>query len=118
MTTACPADGNTVHNSATTPPYYQPSPRLERQQDSHAGADQRAALADIFVSTRLSRIRLQSNKDIQPIASGAQHRACDPINNPLNKDDLRALSCRAGPGARECTGQRRHQVLYPVPNAQ
>ena len=47
-------------------------------------------LADVFVSDAAvpDQTYFQSNKDIQPIASGAQHWGCDPINNPLNKDDL------------------------------
>jgi hypothetical protein len=47
-------------------------------------------LADVFVADAATpdQSYFQSNKDIQPIKSGAQHWACDPINNPLNKDDL------------------------------
>src|SRR3954453_15808822 len=50
----------------------------------------RPLLADVFVSdaAKPDQSYFTSNKDIQPIASGQQHWGCDPINNPLDKDDL------------------------------
>src|SRR5262249_17077302 len=80
---------NTVHNSATTPPF--------DWNDLFDANGQRIAtpdpingplLADTFVSDYVTpdQSYFQSNKDIQPIASGVQHWACAPINNPLNKD--------------------------------
>src|SRR6266581_3031474 len=53
-----------------------------------------------------------SNKDIQPIASGQQHWGCDPINNPLDKDDLLnayAALVRIPANAPDNAG---HTVLY------
>src|SRR6476660_6405976 len=71
-------------------------------------------LADIFVSDAAvpDQSYFQSNKDIQPIASGAQHWGCDPINNPLNKDDLQnayAALIQVPANAPDNAG---HQVLY------
>src|SRR5262245_59844540 len=84
-------DGNTVHNSATTPPYdwnslFDSSGNRLITPDPINGP----LLADTFVSDYVvpDQSYFQSNKDIQPIASGVQHWACDPINNPLNKDDI------------------------------
>ena len=80
-------DGNTVHNSATTPPY---------DWNSLFGATGNRLitpdpingplLADIFVSdaAKPDQTYFTAYKDIQPIKSGQQHWGCDPINNPLD----------------------------------
>src|SRR5262249_50465075 len=84
-------DGNTVHNAATTPPFDWNS-LFDANGDRIATPDpiNGPLLADTFVSDWVVRDQsyFASNKDIEPIASGMQHWACDPINNPLNKDDL------------------------------
>jgi uncharacterized repeat protein (TIGR01451 family) len=84
-------DGNTVHNSATTPPYdwndlFDASGNRIVTPDPINGP----ILADTFVSDSAlpDQSYFTSNKDIQPIASGVQHWGCDPINNPLDKDNL------------------------------
>jgi uncharacterized repeat protein (TIGR01451 family) len=84
-------DGNTVHNSATTPPWdwnslFDASGNRLVTPDPDNGP----LLASTFVSDAAvpDQSYFTSNKDIQPIASGQQHWGCDPINNPLDKDDL------------------------------
>ena len=84
-------DGNTVHNAVTTPPYdwnslFGASGNRLITPDPINGP----LLADTFVSDAATpdQSYFTSNKDIQPIASGQQHWGCDPINNPLAKDDL------------------------------
>src|SRR2546429_1022271 len=84
-------DGNTVHNSVTTPPYdwnslFDSSGNRLITPDPIFGP----LLADAFVTdTALpDQSYFTSNKDIQPIASGQQHWGCSPINNPLAKDNL------------------------------
>src|SRR5439155_17361733 len=84
-------DGNTAHNSATTPPYDWAS-----LFDASGGRivtpdpDNGPLLASTFESDSAlpDQSYFTSNKDIQPIASGQQHWGCDPINNPLAKDNL------------------------------
>jgi uncharacterized repeat protein (TIGR01451 family) len=84
-------DGNTVHNSVPTPPYdwnslFDASGNRLVTPDPDNGP----VLASTFVKdTALpDQSYFTSNKDIQPIASGQQHWGCDPINNPLAKDNL------------------------------
>ena len=84
-------DGNTAHNSVTTPPYdwnslFDSSGNRLITPDPINGP----LLADTFVTdTALpDQSYFTSNKDIQPIKSGPQHWGCDPINNPLAKDNL------------------------------
>jgi uncharacterized repeat protein (TIGR01451 family) len=84
-------DGNAVHNSATTPPYdwtslFNASGNRIVTPDPHNGP----LLASTFIqdSATPDQTYFTSNKDIQPIANGQQHWGCDPINNPLDKDDL------------------------------
>src|SRR2546421_257207 len=108
-------DGNTVHNSATTPPY---------DWNSLFGATGNKLitpdpingplLADVFVSDAAvpDQSYFQSNKDIQPIASGAQHWGCDPINNPLNKDDLQNAYAALVHVPANAPDNAGHDVLY------
>jgi hypothetical protein len=108
-------DGNTVHNSATTPPYdwnslFGSTGNRLITPDPINGP----VLADTFVSDAAvpDQSYFTSNKDIQPIASGQQHWGCDPINNPLAKDDLLnayAALIQVPPNAPDNAG---HQVLY------
>jgi uncharacterized repeat protein (TIGR01451 family) len=84
-------EGNTAHDSATTPPYdwnslFGSTGNQLITPDPINGP----LLADTFVSdTALpDQSYFTSNKDIEPIASGQQHWGCDPINNPLAKDNL------------------------------
>src|SRR5213592_256594 len=84
-------DGNTAHNGVTTPPYdwaslFDSSGNRLITPDPINGP----LLADVFVSdaAKPDQSYFTSNKDIQPIKSGQQHWGCDPINNPLDKDDL------------------------------
>jgi len=108
-------DGNTVHNSATTPPY---------DWESLFGATGNRLitpdpingplLADIFVSDAATpdQTYFTSNKDIQPIASGQQHWGCDPINNPLNKDDLQNAYAALFQVPADAPDNAGDQVLY------
>src|SRR5215467_10094193 len=77
-------DGNTVHDSATTPPFDWNS-LFDANGGRIAPTDpiNGPLLADTFVSDWATpdQSYFQSNKDIQPIASGVQHGACGPINN-------------------------------------
>jgi uncharacterized repeat protein (TIGR01451 family) len=108
-------DGNTVHNSATTPPY---------DWNSLFGATGNKLitpdpingplLADVFVSdaAKPDQTYFTSNKDIQPIASGQQHWGCDPINNPLDKDDLQNAYAALVQVPANAPDNAGHQVLY------
>ena len=53
-----------------------------------------------------------SNKDIQPIASGVQHWGCDPINNPLDKDNLLNAYAALVQVPANAPDNAGHQVLY------
>jgi uncharacterized repeat protein (TIGR01451 family) len=84
-------DGNTTHDSATTPPYdwnslFDANGSRLITPDPVNGP----LLADSFVTDTAEpdQSYFTSNKDIQPIASGQQHWGCSPINNPLDKDNL------------------------------
>jgi len=108
-------DGNTVHNSATTPPY---------DWNSLFGATGNRLitpdpingpiLADVFVSdaAKPDQSYFTSNKDIQPIKSGQQHWGCDPINNPLDKDDLQNAYAALVQVPANAPDNAGHQVLY------
>src|SRR5262245_35963088 len=82
-------DGNTVHNGTAV---YDWNDLFDANGDRIATPDpiNGPLLADTFVSdwAKPDQSYFTSNKDIQPIASGQQHWGCDPINNPLNKDDI------------------------------
>src|SRR6266480_6542025 len=82
-------DGNTVHNGSAV---YDWNSLFDASGNKLITPDpiNGPLLADVFVSdTALpDQSYFTSNKDIQPIASGAQHWGCDPINNPLAKDNL------------------------------
>src|SRR5438046_422365 len=82
-------DGNTVHNGSAV---YDWNSLFDSSGNKLITPDpiNGPLLADVFVSdaAKPDQSYFTSNKDIQPIASGAQHWGCDPINNPLDKDDL------------------------------
>src|SRR5437764_3835617 len=108
-------DGNTVHNSATTPPYdwnslFDASGNRIVTPDPIFGP----LLADVFVSdaAKPDQSYFTSNKDIQPIASGQQHWGCDPINNPLNKDDLQNAYAALVHVPANAPDNAGHDVLY------
>ena len=108
-------DGNTVHNSATTPPYdwnslFDASGNRIVQPDPINGP----ILDDVFVadSATPDQSYFTSNKDTQPIASGQSHWGCDPINNPLNKDDLQNAYAAVVQIPANAPDNAGHQVLY------
>src|SRR5438034_6376861 len=108
-------DGNTVHNSATTPPYdwnslFDASGNRIVTPDPINGP----ILADVFVSdaAKPDQSYFTSNKDIQPIKSGQQHWGCDPINNPLDQDDLQNAYAAVVQVPANAPDNAGHQVLY------
>jgi uncharacterized repeat protein (TIGR01451 family) len=108
-------DGNTTHDSATTPPYdwnslFGSSGQRLITPDPVNGP----LLADAFFADAAvpDQTYFTSNKDTQPIHSGVQHWGCAPINNPLAKDDLQnayAALVQVPQGAPDNAG---HTVLY------
>jgi uncharacterized repeat protein (TIGR01451 family) len=108
-------EGNTAHDSATTPPFdweslFGASGNQLITPDPINGP----LLADTFVSdTALpDQSYFTSNKDIQPIASGVQHWGCDPINNPLDKDNLLNAYAAAVQVPANAPNNAGDQVLY------
>src|SRR6266550_159749 len=108
-------DGNTAHNSVTTPPYdwnslFDSSGNRLITPDPINGP----LLADAFVTdTALpDQSYFTSNKDIQPIASGQQHWGCSPINNPLAKDNLLHAYAALVQVPANAPDNAGHQVLY------
>ena len=108
-------DGNIAHNAASTPPYDWTS-LFDASGNPTVTADpiNGPLLASTFVhdSALPDQSYFTSNKDIQPIATGQQHWGCDPINNPLDKDDLLnayAALVRIPANAPDNAG---HTVLY------
>ena len=75
-------DGNIAHDAGSTPPYDWAS-LFDASGNPTVTADpiNGPLLASTFVhdSAVPDQSYFTSNKDIQPIASGAQHWACDPI---------------------------------------
>jgi uncharacterized repeat protein (TIGR01451 family) len=108
-------EGNIAHNAGSTPPYdwaslFDASGSPTMTADPINGP----LLASTFVhdSAVPDQSYFTSNKDIQPIASGQQHWGCDPVNNPLDKDDLLnayAALVRIPANAPDNAG---HTVLY------
>src|SRR4029077_3797011 len=108
-------DGNTAHNSATTPPYdwnslFGASGNQLITPDPINGP----LLADTFASDGATpdQTSFTSNKDIQPIASGQQHWGCSPLNNPLAKDDLLNAYAALVQVPANAPDNAGHQVLY------
>src|SRR5207244_6178783 len=80
-------DGNTVHDSATSPPWdWNSLFDANGNRLITPDPDNGPLLASTFLADTATpdSSYFASNKDIQPIANWG----CAPINNPLNKDDL------------------------------
>ncbi|HYU03906.1 MAG TPA: hypothetical protein VEL02_08700, partial [Jatrophihabitantaceae bacterium] len=84
-------DGNIEHNAAATPPYdwdslFDASGNATEPADPISGP----LLASTFVhdSAVPEQSYFAEDKDINPIASGAQHWGCGPVNNAQDKDDI------------------------------
>jgi uncharacterized repeat protein (TIGR01451 family) len=108
-------DGNTTHNSGTTPPYdwnslFDASGNRIVTPDPDNGP----VLASTFVNdTALpDQSYFTSNKDIQPIKNSVQHWGCDPINNPLAKDNLLNAYAALVQVPANAADNAGHQVLY------
>jgi uncharacterized repeat protein (TIGR01451 family) len=108
-------DGNTVHNSATTPPW-----DWNSLFNSSGGRivtpdpDNGPLLASTFVSDSAlpDQSYFTSNKDIQPISHTVQHWGCDPINNPLAKDNLLNAYAALVQVPNDAPDNAGHTVLY------
>ena len=108
-------DGNIAHNAPAPLPYdwaslFDASGNRLVTPDPLNGP----LLASTFASDAATpdQTYFTSNKDIQPIASGQQHWGCDPINNPLNKDDLLHAYAALVDIPVNAPDNAGHQVLY------
>src|SRR5882757_6292944 len=108
-------DGNIAHNAPAPLPYdwaslFDASGNRLVTPDPLNGP----LLASTFASDAATpdQTYFTSNKDIQPIASGQQHWGCDPINNPLNKDDLLHTYAALVDVPANAPDNAGHQVLY------
>ena len=108
-------EGNIAHNAGSTPPYDWAS-LFDASGNPTVTADpiNGPLLASTFVhdSAVPDQSYFTSNKDIQPIASGAQHWGCDPSNNPLAKDDLLNAYAALVKTPADAPDNAGHTVLY------
>jgi hypothetical protein len=106
-------DGNTVNNGTAV---YDWNDLFDASGDRIVTPDpiNGPILADTFVSDAAvpDQSYFASNKDIEPIASGVQHWACSPINNPLNKDDIQNAYAALIQVPQNAPDNAGHQVLY------
>ena len=104
-------DGNTVHNSANTPPYdWQSLFDASGDQVITPDPDNGPVLASTFIqdTTTPDSSYFESNKDIEPISAWG----CGPINNPLNKDDLQNSYAALVVVPNNAPDNAGHKVLY------